>query len=110
MAVCHDPAGAQFEVWEPKRMPGTDVDGALHGAQSWFETLTSDRQRGASILPRTVRLDTGGDADADEAALVATALEGKLVVKLHDPPRVGRSCGIVSPHSVAFRVIQYKRL
>jgi uncharacterized protein len=42
MAVCADPNGAKFDVWEPKKMHGTDVDSALHGAPCWFETLTND--------------------------------------------------------------------
>lgn len=42
MAVCHDPNGAQFDVWEPKKQPGTTVDDTLHGAFSWSETITSD--------------------------------------------------------------------
>jgi len=45
MAVCTDPNGAQFDVWEPKKMHGTDVDSALHGAPCWFETLTNDVDR-----------------------------------------------------------------
>ncbi len=42
MAVCSDPNGAKFDIWEPKKMPGTDADSFLHGAPSWFETLTTD--------------------------------------------------------------------
>lgn len=42
MAVCFDPNGAEFDVWEPKRMPGTDADSRLHGAPSWFENVTTD--------------------------------------------------------------------
>jgi len=45
MAVCFDPNGAEFDVWEPKRMLGTDVDSTHHGAPSWFETLTTDVDR-----------------------------------------------------------------
>jgi predicted enzyme related to lactoylglutathione lyase len=45
MAVCFDPNGAQFDVWEPKKGPGTDVDSSLPGAPSWFETLTTDALR-----------------------------------------------------------------
>ena len=41
MAVCHDPSGAQFDVWEPKQMHGSEVDSRLPGAPSWFETLTT---------------------------------------------------------------------
>jgi predicted enzyme related to lactoylglutathione lyase len=42
MAVCNDPNGAQFDLWQPKKMHGFDVDPSLHGAPSWFETLTTD--------------------------------------------------------------------
>jgi predicted enzyme related to lactoylglutathione lyase len=42
MAVCTDPNGAKFDVWEPNRFAGTDVDSSLHGAPCWFETLTTD--------------------------------------------------------------------
>jgi predicted enzyme related to lactoylglutathione lyase len=45
MACCTDPNGAQFDVWEPKTMHGTDVDGRVHGAPTWFETITSDVDR-----------------------------------------------------------------
>ena len=48
MAVCFDPNGAPFDVWQPKRQGGTEVDSTLQGAPSWFESLTSD-------VPRAVR-------------------------------------------------------
>ncbi len=49
MAVCTDPNGAEFDVWEPKKLLGTDVDGTLHGAPSWFETMTTDVNRAAAF-------------------------------------------------------------
>jgi predicted enzyme related to lactoylglutathione lyase len=42
MTVCIDPNGAAFDVWEPKQSHGTEVDGKLPGAPSWFETMTTD--------------------------------------------------------------------
>lgn len=45
MAVCHDPNGAQLDIWEPKKMTGTEVDTRLHGAPTWFETITTDTGR-----------------------------------------------------------------
>jgi predicted enzyme related to lactoylglutathione lyase len=45
MAVCNDPNGAEFDVWEPRTFLGTDVDSSLHGAPSWFEVLTTDVDR-----------------------------------------------------------------
>ena len=49
MAVCTDPNGAGFDVWEAKKSPGTDVDSTLPGAPNWFETLTTDTDRAAAF-------------------------------------------------------------
>ena len=49
MAVCFDPNGAEFDVWEPKKMLGIDADSTQHGAPSWFETMTSDVDRAAKF-------------------------------------------------------------
>ena len=49
MAVCFDPNGGAFDVWEPKKGQGTDVDRAQHGAPSWFETVTTDVDRAAKF-------------------------------------------------------------
>ena len=45
MAVCFDPNGAEFDVWEPKGMPGFDVDSSLPGAPSWFEATSRNVKR-----------------------------------------------------------------
>lgn len=42
MAVCHDPSGAEFDIWQPMKMAGTDVDGMIHGAAGWFECVTTN--------------------------------------------------------------------
>jgi len=47
MAVCFDPNGAEFDIWEPKKMLGTDADSTQHGVPSWFETMTTDVDRAA---------------------------------------------------------------
>ena len=47
MAVCHDPCGAEFDVWEPRKLLGTEVDSRRHGAPSWFEARTRDADRTA---------------------------------------------------------------
>jgi predicted enzyme related to lactoylglutathione lyase len=49
MAVCFDPNGAEFDIWQPKTMHGTDVDTTLHGAPSWFETMTTDVRRATAF-------------------------------------------------------------
>lgn len=51
MAVCFDPNGAAFDVWEPKKGAGMDVDNTRHGAPSWFESMTTDVDRAAKFYP-----------------------------------------------------------
>jgi uncharacterized protein len=45
MAICFDPAGAAFDLWQPRAAAPTDVDSSVHGAPGWFETLSSDTAR-----------------------------------------------------------------
>ena len=40
MSVCHDPSGADFDVWEPRGLPGWEVDANTPGAPTWFKTTT----------------------------------------------------------------------
>lgn len=49
MAVCFDPNGANFDVWQPKAGAGTDVDAHAVGAPSWFESMTTDVARGRAF-------------------------------------------------------------
>lgn len=49
MAMCNDPNGAIFAVWQPKKQAGMDVDSHTHGAPGWFETLTSDVGRAVAF-------------------------------------------------------------
>ena len=49
MSMCTDPNGAAFDLWQPIKGQGTDVDSTLHGAPSWCESLTTDVDRGAAF-------------------------------------------------------------
>jgi predicted enzyme related to lactoylglutathione lyase len=49
MAVCVDPNGAAFDVWEPKIGAGTDADTQHPGTPSWFETMTTDVARASAF-------------------------------------------------------------
>lgn len=42
MAMCKDPCGGVFNVWQPLSKDGAECDSHAHGAPSWFETLTTD--------------------------------------------------------------------
>jgi hypothetical protein len=45
MACCFDPNGGRFDLWQPINKPGMQVDAMLHGAPSWFETMTTDTNK-----------------------------------------------------------------
>jgi predicted enzyme related to lactoylglutathione lyase len=49
MAVCFDPTGAEFDIWQAKKHVGTDVDNRLAGAPSWFEERTTDVARATAF-------------------------------------------------------------
>lgn len=49
IAVCYDPDGANFDVWEPKAGQGMDVDPAAHGAPSWYELMSHDPERASAF-------------------------------------------------------------
>lgn len=53
MAVCHDPSGANFDVWESKSGSGTQVDTAQPGAPVWFDVLSHDMDRDAAFYAET---------------------------------------------------------
>lgn len=45
MAMCTDPTGADFSVWQPLSKDGVECDTEAHGAPTWFELLTDDPER-----------------------------------------------------------------
>lgn len=76
MAVCFDPTGAEFDVWEPKQMFGTEVDSSVVGAANWFELMTPDVERAVAfyggLLGWSARAVPGSD-------YVVMALDGRDV-------------------------------
>jgi predicted enzyme related to lactoylglutathione lyase len=52
MAVCGDPAGAKFDIWQAKAQPGASHDSAAHGGPSWIENLTTDPARVADFYAK----------------------------------------------------------
>lgn len=61
MAVCFDPTGAEFDIWEPKKMTGTEVDSCQHGAPTWFEALTTDTGRAGKFYSDLFGWSTQGE-------------------------------------------------
>lgn len=49
MAVCFDPNGAAFDLWEARKGQGTAADSTRHGAPSWYESMTTDVGRAATF-------------------------------------------------------------
>ena len=100
MAVCFDPNGAEFDVWEPKKHQGTDVDASVHGAPVWFDI--DDRRRSRiGVLYRTVWLDAGDHhADAGRAVHDLKARQQYVAGMMPLTPQMGtrsRIGGRISP-------------
>lgn len=49
MAMCTDPNGAVFAVWQPLSKDGAQCDSHAPGAPTWFELLTSDPERAVAF-------------------------------------------------------------
>jgi hypothetical protein len=49
MAMCFDPNGAAFGIWQARTEHGFEHDSHAHGAPSWFETLTTDAGRAVAF-------------------------------------------------------------
>ncbi len=49
MAECWDPCGAQLDLWEGRKTPGSDADSTVHGAPSWFEVMTPDTAKASAF-------------------------------------------------------------
>jgi len=52
MAVCFDPTGGEFDLWQPGTGTGFTVDSGKHGAPSWFEALTTDVARAKTFYEK----------------------------------------------------------
>lgn len=67
MADCHDPLGANLDVWQPAASPGMECDPQLHGSPSWFELATTDVSRATAFYTSwfgwTTEVTSMGDFD-----------------------------------------------
>lgn len=67
MADCHDPLGANIDVWQPAASPGMECDPSVHGSPSWFELATTDVARATAFYTGwfgwTTELTSMGDFD-----------------------------------------------
>jgi predicted enzyme related to lactoylglutathione lyase len=84
MAECHDPTGANIDVWQGRNSPGTDVDTALHGAPSWFEVLTTDMHRArafyTALFGWTAEAMPMGDVDYTVFNLDGAPVAGMMAI------------------------------
>jgi predicted enzyme related to lactoylglutathione lyase len=96
LSVCFDPQGAEFDVWQSKKMHGTDVDSELSGAACWFELMTSDvdgaREFYAQLFGWTAQVLTphGVDWKYTLFQLAGDPVAGAMAIT----PRMGK----VAPH------------
>ncbi len=49
MVMCHDPSGANIDLWQAKRQSGATPDKTKHGVPSWFENYTTDVSRASKF-------------------------------------------------------------
>lgn len=52
MAECHDPDGANIDIWQGAASPGMTADPARHGVPSWFELMASDRDKAVDFYQK----------------------------------------------------------
>jgi hypothetical protein len=95
MAVCHDPNGAQFDLWQPNKMHGFDIDPGLHGAPSWFETLTTDTAGATRFYSSLFGWTAGSMPLPGGEAYTDFKLGGNFVAGLM---RITAEMGEVRPH------------
>jgi predicted enzyme related to lactoylglutathione lyase len=84
MAECFDPNGAQFDLWQANTMYGTDVDRTVHGAPSWFETLTTDVARATKfycdLLGWTAEVNASAGFDYTHFRLGGESVAGMMAI------------------------------
>lgn len=102
MAVCHDPAGAQFDLWQPKKMQGTDADSTRHGAPSWFENLTTDPAGAATFYTRLFGW-TAHDVSAAESKYTEFKLGSRYVAGMLG---LTPAMGVVAPYWATYFTVQ----
>ena len=96
MAVCHDPNGAEFDVWEPGAMQGSDADPFVHGAPSWTESMTTDVARArafyADLFGWTPEVRPMGEFDSTVFKIGGKDVAGMMPIphgKEYIPPHWG---------------------
>ncbi|MBI3567942.1 MAG: VOC family protein [Gemmatimonadetes bacterium] len=94
MVSATDPNGARFDVWQAKRMTGSDVDSHLHGAPTWFETLTTDVDRAAAFYTALFGW-TAVTTPMEGGAYTTFALDGTPLAGMM---QITQSMDAVKPH------------
>ena len=69
MAMCQDPQGAFFAVWQPREHIGCRVKGET-GAMVWNELLTTDRNAAANFYVAALGVERGEVMQTDQYAML----------------------------------------
>jgi predicted enzyme related to lactoylglutathione lyase len=90
MAICQDPTGATFSVWEPKAHCGAAIMGE-HGTPCWFELATRGAARAEKfyrdVFGWSVKLGTDGGMEYREFSAPGAPYPSGGIVEL--PPERG---------------------
>ena len=69
MAMCQDPQGAHFAIWQPKAHIGAEVI-QEPGAMFWHELLTPDREAAVEFYTATLGTERGPVMDHNQYAMM----------------------------------------
>ncbi len=84
MADCFDPIGANIDVWETRKMAGTDADSRHHGVPTWFELNATDTAAATSFYTAmfgwTATAAPVGNMEYTSFSLDGVAIAGMLPI------------------------------
>jgi uncharacterized protein len=78
MAVCMDPAGAAFSLWQPKRMPGADVFNEPNSL-CWNELHTRELEQAKQFYPRVLGWGVHANAMPEGGEYVEWQVNGRSI-------------------------------
>ena len=108
MAMCQDPQGAYFAIWQPKQHIGAGVKGET-GAMFWNELLTTDREAAVGFYAATLGVERGEVMQPQQYAMLQAGGENVAGVMQitpdmgEFPPHWGVYFGVDSADAVVER-------
>jgi predicted enzyme related to lactoylglutathione lyase len=102
MAVCTDPSGAEFDIWEPKKSHGSDADSMLHGSPSWTELMTTDVAGAGAFYTKLF----GWTAEPVPGSKWGYVLFQKGATQIAGMMAISKEMGAMRPHWVTYFTVK----